>query len=1196
MADAKITDLPSASTLSDTDLAPIVQGNGSGAETRRATVAQLRAGVTGERLVHVRDFGATGDGVTDDTAAFVAALAAGSRVELTRGRTYVVGELTITGGHTLEGNGATLRARAGAAYILKLSGLRPQLHNLELEDGTLALPRQTTLATAAATGATSLAVASGSGIQARMTVAVELDSGDWHLALATAATGGAVTLDRALPGAAAAGRRLRAVHAALWLTDAQRFVVSRVLFTSCWGALVAKPEAAGGTGPRNGEISHLRGTGARLFGAAAYAGAADILWADLGFDGADATSGTAVATGAAAFTLPARAFLRSEVSVSVNGVAQDASRWSFASGGAAIQFANGYVPASGASVAMSVVQRGARGLYFDGTVAAANGAGQRLADVTVSGAAVGLHLRAAAAVLCRDLVVAAPSLDGVRIEDGLADARFSGCAVAGAGGATLRASGTCTRVLMEGLQTARAAAADRADGLLGDNVVLASGTIVAIDTASWRGPDFVVSGGGSAPGALSPAAAMPAGGTAARPASPVKGQFRYNTDTDRMEVFAGATGAWGEPALRGGDTMTGPLTLAGDPTAALHAATKQYVDANAGGGGGSFTQSGTGAVTRTSADKLRESVSVLDFGASGNNSTDNVAAFGKAIAYLAGRGGGRLLVPAGIYVMASALAMPATSRVTLVGESANSTVLRFTAAAGNGISFTDDYHCGLERLAVEAGAGRQAAGFYGQGSTGVAVRLTRCNFGTRLDKVSVCNFADLVQLLGCWDVRLNDLFMHCFSGTGLLIDRDRTAGTAAYGATWNGMGGGTLARDLYISNKGFTGTKTASTGLRIRASGGEDMRSVQITEPNTGVLIDPPDGGVQYLYMENVAPDSCGGDGFVLDATLGGVIGTLRLGQCWSSYNGLVGLRCKAVNYGDGRPALRSVRWSGGYIGQNVQEGVRLEGGTGIAIEAVTIARNSRSTGGAYDGVYAAAGVGGFAIRRCRIGNDDGTTSQRYAFYLAAGAGTGITLTDNDTSGNWTGDASINATGTVTYVNFTGVLPKYQPAIDSSVTVKGSAGQSLTAYADTAGEVVMESFVTATPATKGVLNLNKYGGMVKLPLTLARQGMSEVAVALTDAATVALDSTAGNMFTLLATSGVGATRALGLPANLPAGATAWCCQILYTQDGTGGRALTGAAGVTLKGTVNTAASGRTLVTLSTFDGGASAIAVATSLA
>ena len=55
---------------------------------------------------------------------------------------------------------------------------------------------------------------------------------------------------------------------------------------------------------------------------------------------------------------------------------------------------------------------------------------------------------------------------------------------------------------------------------------------------------------------------------------------------------------------RTGDVMTGFLTLNADPTAVLHAATKQYVDAHAGGGGatvadgdyGDITVSGTGTV------------------------------------------------------------------------------------------------------------------------------------------------------------------------------------------------------------------------------------------------------------------------------------------------------------------------------------------------------------------------------------------------------------------------------------------------------------------------------------------------------------------------------------------------------------------------------------------------------------------------
>ncbi|MFC0385077.1 glycosyl hydrolase family 28-related protein [Muricoccus vinaceus] len=110
MPDTRISELPAVSTLHDMDITPFVQGIGTSPETRRATFGQLRAAVHADRPLHVRDFGAEGNGTTDDAAAIQAALnaasAAGGGVVMFGPRRYLVdsADIVIPANVTLRGS------------------------------------------------------------------------------------------------------------------------------------------------------------------------------------------------------------------------------------------------------------------------------------------------------------------------------------------------------------------------------------------------------------------------------------------------------------------------------------------------------------------------------------------------------------------------------------------------------------------------------------------------------------------------------------------------------------------------------------------------------------------------------------------------------------------------------------------------------------------------------------------------------------------------------------------------------------------------------------------------------------------------------------------------------------------------------------------------------------------------------------
>jgi hypothetical protein len=129
--------------------------------------------------------------------------------------------------------------------------------------------------------------------------------------------------------------------------------------------------------------------------------------------------------------------------------------------------------------------------------------------------------------------------------------------------------------------------------------------------------------------------------------------YEYVTGTNAMAVYKN-----GSRLITGTDfteTSSTSVTLtmaaiAGDEYTFIGG---QDVSSSFSGTNVSFIQSGTGAVTRSVQTKLRETVSVKDFGAVGDGVTDDTAAIQAAIDAVFNAGGGTVHIPTGTYLVSS---------------------------------------------------------------------------------------------------------------------------------------------------------------------------------------------------------------------------------------------------------------------------------------------------------------------------------------------------------------------------------------------------------------------------------------------------------------------------------------------------------------------------------------------------------------
>lgn len=139
-----------------------------------------------------------------------------------------------------------------------------------------------------------------------------------------------------------------------------------------------------------------------------------------------------------------------------------------------------------------------------------------------------------------------------------------------------------------------------------------------------------------------------------------------------------------------------------------------------------FLQAGTGAVARTAQDKMRDVVSVKDFGAVGDGVTDDTAAIAAAITYAKTLSKPELVIDAGVYLTSSTLTfdLPNYSTIRFIGE-----ILTATGNPAIRIGSTSTNYFGYCVHGVKV---RRSSNDTTNGSTGVQLRnIVACHIDIR---------------------------------------------------------------------------------------------------------------------------------------------------------------------------------------------------------------------------------------------------------------------------------------------------------------------------------------------------------------------------------------------------------------------------------------------------------------------------------
>lgn len=420
-----------------------------------------------------------------------------------------------------------------------------------------------------------------------------------------------------------------------------------------------------------------------------------------------------------------------------------------------------------------------------------------------------------------------------------------------------------------------------------------------------------------------------------------------------------------------------------------------------------FSQAGVGAVLRTALAKMREQVSVKDFGAIGDGVSDDTVSIQNAI----NSGAALIFLPAGVYKISSALNVNSTA--FLVGEGVWRTFILQSNPAANGVNFNPGYASGgglrgISIHAVSTNPGQTK-------SSGVGLKLNRGNGAWLAEQFDVNGFATGIQSASNFYVFFRDFQVLNASTAGIYLAQKPAIGGYLDSA-------GVFFSTAKVSNYGTLSANAGSVGMLIEFAAGDHYTSIDCTSFDIGLKIAPPATQfIAHLFFDRVLADTSDTHSWIVDST-NGAITNINCVDCWAAFSTAgYGIWLKGATND-----LDDFKWNGGNIRENGQHGVFCTWGKNIRFSNVAIAANGKLTTLTYNGVYlSGAGCQSFSLSDSSVGNFSTSAlhKQLHNVYIDAAVTARVSINDCDLSAPGAGGSPLINLAAGATVRLAGNLP-----------------------------------------------------------------------------------------------------------------------------------------------------------------------------